>query len=440
MTSCVYRKAGPLQRAVRWTAATRPLAWLYCRIQQPLDTLVYRLSRRRTTLSSWMAGVKLVMLTTTGARSGRRRTVPVLAIRDGDGVHRDRIQLRPAAQSGLVPQPAGRSAGVGRGRGQGRSGPGTRAHGRRARPLLPARRRHLPGLRPLRALGRGAASRSCGWSGAVTGWQLEGTAAEAYERYLVPAFFGPFADRLVELAAPRPADRALDVACGTGIVARRIAARVARAVGLDSNPGMLEVARTVEPSIEWRAAEAGAMPLPDASFDLVLCQQGLQFFPDRAAALREMRRVLAPGGRLAVSAWRAAEHNPGWLRLAEALDRHAGRRPARSCARRSRSAPTPCATWSAARASATSPSGSGSCRCGSRRQGPCCSGSRSRRRWPGRCRRLRTRRTRHSSTTSPPRYCPTPTTTASAFPMETHVVTGSLRGSRPAGTSRRRRG
>jgi deazaflavin-dependent oxidoreductase (nitroreductase family) len=75
-----------LRRMVRSTAATRPLAWLYCRIQQPLDVLVYRLSRRRTTVSSWMAGVKLVMLTTTGARTGRRRTVPVLAIRDGDAL------------------------------------------------------------------------------------------------------------------------------------------------------------------------------------------------------------------------------------------------------------------------------------------------------------------------------------------------------------------
>jgi SAM-dependent methyltransferase len=158
----------------------------------------------------------------------------------------------------------------------------------------------------------------------MTGWRLEGDAAEAYERYLVPAFFGPFADRLVELAAPRASDRALDVACGTGIVARRIAPRVAGTAGVDSNPGMIAVARTVEPSIDWRTAEAGELPLPDASFDLVLCQQGLQFFPDRAAALREMRRVLAPGGRLVVSAWRAAEHNPGWLRLAEALDRHAG--------------------------------------------------------------------------------------------------------------------
>ena len=73
-----------LQRTVRRTAATRPLAWLYARIQQPLDALTYRLSRRRTTLSAWMAGVQLVMLTTTGAKTGRRRTAPVLAIRDGE--------------------------------------------------------------------------------------------------------------------------------------------------------------------------------------------------------------------------------------------------------------------------------------------------------------------------------------------------------------------
>jgi SAM-dependent methyltransferase len=155
-------------------------------------------------------------------------------------------------------------------------------------------------------------------------WQVAGTAAEAYERYLVPAFFGPFADRLIELATPRPTDRTLDVACGTGAVARRIAPLVGSVTGLDLNEGMLAVARAAEPAVDWLAGDACALPIPDASFDLVLCQQGVQFFPDRTAGLREMRRVLAPGGRLAISVWRAAEHNPGWLRLAEALDRHAG--------------------------------------------------------------------------------------------------------------------
>jgi deazaflavin-dependent oxidoreductase (nitroreductase family) len=86
MTSCVYDDAGPFRRAVRRTAATRALALLYGRIQQPTDTLVFRLTRGRTTLSSWLADVPLVMLTTTGARTGLRRTLPVLALDDGDAL------------------------------------------------------------------------------------------------------------------------------------------------------------------------------------------------------------------------------------------------------------------------------------------------------------------------------------------------------------------
>jgi SAM-dependent methyltransferase len=159
---------------------------------------------------------------------------------------------------------------------------------------------------------------------AAAGWQLQAGTAAAYERHLVPALFAPLADRVIARTSPRPDDRVLDVACGTGIVARRIAPRVQAVTGLDLNEGMLAVARAADPSIEWIAADAAAIPVPDASFDLVICQQGLQFFPDRAAALRELARVLAPGGRLAIAAWRAPEHNPGWLRLAEALDRHVG--------------------------------------------------------------------------------------------------------------------
>jgi deazaflavin-dependent oxidoreductase (nitroreductase family) len=86
MTSCVYDDAGPLRRAVRRTAATRPLALLYGRIQQPTDTFVFRLTHGRTTLSSWLAGMRLVMLTTTGAKSGLPRTLPVLALDDGDAL------------------------------------------------------------------------------------------------------------------------------------------------------------------------------------------------------------------------------------------------------------------------------------------------------------------------------------------------------------------
>ena len=162
-------------------------------------------------------------------------------------------------------------------------------------------------------------------------WQAHGgSPPENYERYLVPALFGPWAADLLELAAPRPGERVLDVACGTGAVARLAEPRVGpagRAVGLDINPGMLAVARAVSPEggcVAWQEAGADAMPFPAAAFDLVLCQMGLQFFPDRPAALREMQRVLVPGGRLALSVTGPLEQSPPFAIMAEALGRHIG--------------------------------------------------------------------------------------------------------------------
>jgi SAM-dependent methyltransferase len=94
-------------------------------------------------------------------------------------------------------------------------------------------------------------------------------------------------------------------------------------VGLDLNPGMLAVARALPPAsvtpLEWYEGNVSALPFPDAAFDLVLCQQGLQFFPDRLAALREMHRVLAPDGRMAASVWRPIDYSPGFAILARAL-------------------------------------------------------------------------------------------------------------------------
>lgn len=163
------------------------------------------------------------------------------------------------------------------------------------------------------------------------GWQLEEGSAEAYERYLVPLLFAPGAEYLIELAGLGTGERVLDVACGTGIVARRAAQRVGsggRVVGLDINEGMLEVARKVSseayPAIEWQQGDANDMPLLDGAFDAVFCQQALQFFPDRLAALREMHRVLAPNGRLTLSVLRSTEHNPGYRLLADTLERHVG--------------------------------------------------------------------------------------------------------------------
>jgi ubiquinone/menaquinone biosynthesis C-methylase UbiE len=161
--------------------------------------------------------------------------------------------------------------------------------------------------------------------------QLEESTAEAHERYLVPLLFAPGAEVLIELAALGPGERVLDVACGTGSVARRAAQRVGATgtvVGPDVSESMLKVARKasseIRPAIEWRQGDARDIPFPDAAFDVVFCQQGLQFFPDRSAALREMHRVLVPNGRLTLSVLRSIEHNSGWALLAEVLERHVG--------------------------------------------------------------------------------------------------------------------
>ena len=160
-------------------------------------------------------------------------------------------------------------------------------------------------------------------------WQLNGSAAELYERYLVPAITSIWAADLINRAPPSHGDWVLDVACGTGAVTRLVAERIARGriVGLDYNPGMLAVARSVSstgPLIEWQEGSALNLPFKACSFDLVLCQLGLQFFPDRPLALREMRRVLAPGGRVGLSVFSAIERTPVAHAFANALEQSFG--------------------------------------------------------------------------------------------------------------------
>jgi ubiquinone/menaquinone biosynthesis C-methylase UbiE len=164
---------------------------------------------------------------------------------------------------------------------------------------------------------------------APSGFQLSGSAPEAYQRYGVAAIGTAKAQELVALAALQPGTRVLDVACGTGVVARQAAQAVGttgQVTGLDINEAMLHVARTVAPPvgapITWREGSVMTIPFPDATFDAVLCQWGLEFFPDRAQGLREMARVLVPGGRLGLRVWRALDRQPFQTAVIAALDRH----------------------------------------------------------------------------------------------------------------------
>jgi ubiquinone/menaquinone biosynthesis C-methylase UbiE len=154
-------------------------------------------------------------------------------------------------------------------------------------------------------------------------------AAETYEQYFVPAMFIPWAAILLRYASPRPGERVLDAACGTGIVARLAAPLVGsngQVAALDINPAMLAVARAhpAPPgaTIRWQEGDAVALPFPDGAFDVVLCQHGLQFVPDRAGAVREMRRVLAPGGRALVIVLQALARHPVFEALIESAARH----------------------------------------------------------------------------------------------------------------------
>jgi SAM-dependent methyltransferase len=155
--------------------------------------------------------------------------------------------------------------------------------------------------------------------------------AETYEHYFGSTIADPWTRVLLAYASPQPGERALDVACGTGSVARHIAPMVGahgKMVALDISPAMLDVARTLPvpagATIAWVEGDAIRLDLPDDAFDLVLCQQGLQFFPDRAASVREMRRVLTDGGRVVISVWQALHHHPVYEALLKATARYLG--------------------------------------------------------------------------------------------------------------------
>ncbi len=168
-----------------------------------------------------------------------------------------------------------------------------------------------------------------------SGWQLCGDGPEAYEKYIVPAFSGVWAQDIVDRADLRKGDRILDVGCGTGIVSRyayKSLGDFGHITGVDVNETVIKKAREICPPnvtpIKWKQSNVDAMPFPDAGFDVVLCQQGLQYFTDRTLALKEINRVLVPEGRLVFSVWRSLKYFPFYSALHRALEQYVSKEAA----------------------------------------------------------------------------------------------------------------
>ncbi|MCB0160186.1 MAG: methyltransferase domain-containing protein [Caldilineaceae bacterium] len=158
----------------------------------------------------------------------------------------------------------------------------------------------------------------------MTDIKLDTDVAKIYDEFFVPALFAEWPDRILDAVAVQEGERVLDVACGTGVLARAAVARVGpagRVAGLDLNDGMLAVARQHTPDVAWRLGRAEDLPYPDARFDAVASQFGLMFFQDQAEALREMWRVLRPGGRLAVAVWGPLKETAGYAAVVDLLQR-----------------------------------------------------------------------------------------------------------------------
>jgi ubiquinone/menaquinone biosynthesis C-methylase UbiE len=159
--------------------------------------------------------------------------------------------------------------------------------------------------------------------------QLRLESARIYEQRIVPILFEPWGRRLLEDVPIQQAQHLLDVACGSGAVSRLAALKVGpkgSITGLDLNDGMIEAARDsckdMVPPIDLHLGDATDMPFEDDRFDGVFCQQGIQFIPDKQAAVDQMHRVLRPGGWLGLTQWRSQEHVPGFRILIEALEAH----------------------------------------------------------------------------------------------------------------------
>jgi ubiquinone/menaquinone biosynthesis C-methylase UbiE len=154
--------------------------------------------------------------------------------------------------------------------------------------------------------------------------QVIKSAAEVYEEFFLPALFEQWAERVVVAAEIQPGDQVLDVACGTGVLARAAADRCGKTsliTGLDINEGMLTIAKRKAQEITWRHGKAESLPFINNHFDVVVSQFGLMFFENQQAAIQEMFRVLRPGGHLAIAVWDTLEHTPGYAAMTRLLQR-----------------------------------------------------------------------------------------------------------------------
>lgn len=152
--------------------------------------------------------------------------------------------------------------------------------------------------------------------------------AEVYEELLAPALFESWSNKMIDLAQIRPNQNVLDVACGTGRVARKALTRVepdGYVTGIDNNPGMLAVAERIAPQVEWQEGSAENMPMEDNFYDAVICQFGLMLFSDPIKSLKEMMRVLKPEGRLAVAVFDSLDNIPAYKQMSDTYNKVIGK-------------------------------------------------------------------------------------------------------------------
>ena len=141
-----------------------------------------------------------------------------------------------------------------------------------------------------------------------------GSIPTLYETHMVPLIFEPYAEDMARRIAPLRPRRVLEIAAGTGVVTRSLATALDESsaiVATDLNQPMLDTAKSIGTArpVEWRQADAMQLPFDDASFDVVVCQFGAMFFPDKAKAFAETRRVLRPGGWFVFNVWDRIEEN-----------------------------------------------------------------------------------------------------------------------------------